>query len=215
MLEEKCKQIAQSQSTERRGFSGQQWQALIVLHETLLEEYHDFFMTSLHPSADEALRKSLEQHQVPIRVWHYGIRIRLKSLFCQLPESLEYTMKFIHLAYSMLILFLETVPAFKETWVEYLGALSRQAVAIQRKGLLDVQIWTRIARQWYNKASTKNPGIGRIQYNLGVVAKTRHCSIAVLLHQISGLFASRPTSQGKHPEPLSPSAAGSKGTQGS
>ena len=49
----------------------------------------------------------------------------LELLRHRLPHSLEHMLAFVYLAYSMMSLLYETVPAFEDTWVECLGDLSR------------------------------------------------------------------------------------------
>jgi hypothetical protein len=171
MVEKKCIDIIKQQHVQESELSHQQWQALIALHRTLLQEHHDFFMASQHPSATLVLRRSSEKYNVPARMWRYGIQTFLDLLHRRLPDSLEHMLTFIYLAYSMLTLLLETVPAFEETWIECLGDLSRYGVVIEERGLLDYEIWVGIARYWYNKAVDKNPDVGRIQHHLGVLAR--------------------------------------------
>ncbi|KAE8354839.1 hypothetical protein BDV28DRAFT_130260 [Aspergillus coremiiformis] len=171
MVEKKCIDIVKQQFVQESDLSHQQWQALIALHRTLLQEHHDFFMASQHPSANLALKKSSEKYNVPARMWRYGIQTFLELLHRRLPGSLEHMLTFIYLAYSILTLLLETVPAFEETWIECLGDLSRYGVVTEERGLVDHEIWVGIARYWYNKAVDKNPDVGRIQHHLGVLSR--------------------------------------------
>ena len=62
---------------------------------------------------------------MPARMWRYGIHSFLELLRHRLPGSLEHMITFTYLAYSMMALFYETVPAFEDTWVECLGDLGR------------------------------------------------------------------------------------------
>ncbi len=48
-----------------------------------------------------------------------------------LPGSLDYILTFIYIAYSIIALLYETVPAFKDTWIECLGDLSRYRMAVK------------------------------------------------------------------------------------
>ncbi|KAF7588023.1 hypothetical protein BBP40_006402 [Aspergillus hancockii] len=190
MVEKKCIDIIKQQHVQESELSHQQWQALIALHRTLLQEHHDFFMASQHPSATLVLRRSSEKYNVPARMWRYGIQTFLDLLHRRLPGSLEHMLTFIYLAYSMLTLLLETVPAFEETWIECLGDLSRYGVVIEERGLLDHEIWVGIARYWYNKAVDKNPDVGRIQHHLGVLA--RPDIIQQLFYYMKSLVTVRP-----------------------
>lgn len=58
---------------------------------------------------------------MPARMWRHGIHAFLEVLRHRLPESLEHMLAFIYIAYSMMALLFETVPAFEDTWVECLG----------------------------------------------------------------------------------------------
>lgn len=71
---------------------------------------------------------------MPARMWRHGIHAFLEVLRHRLPESLEHMLAFIYIAYSMMALLYETVPAFEDTWIECLGTKLPQAVPQQ--GLL-------------------------------------------------------------------------------
>ena len=64
---------------------------------------------------------------------------------------------FIYLAYSMMALLYETVPAFEDTWIECLGDLGRYRMAIEDDDIRDRDVWTGVARHWYSKASDNAP----------------------------------------------------------
>ena len=78
---------------------------------------------------------------------------------------------FVLLAYSMMALLMESVPSFLETWIECLGDLARYRMAIEEADLRDREIWSGVARMWYNKAADRSPKIGRIQHHLAVLAR--------------------------------------------
>jgi hypothetical protein len=61
---------------------------------------------------------------MPARVWRHGIHSLLKLLGKRLPYSLDHVQAFIYLAYSMMILRMESVPSFAEPWIECLGDLA-------------------------------------------------------------------------------------------
>ena len=52
---------------------------------------------------------------------------------------------FIYLAYSMMALLYETVPAFEDTWIECLGDLGRFRVAIEDDDIADREVWAGVA----------------------------------------------------------------------
>jgi hypothetical protein len=63
------------------------------------------------------------------------------------------------------------VPTFKETWIECLGDLARYRMAVEESDMRDREVWSGVARYWYNQAADKNPDIGRIQHHLAVLAR--------------------------------------------
>src|ERR1700743_1792382 len=44
-------------------------------------------------------------------------------------------------------------------------------MAIEEADLRDREIWSNVARMWYNKAADKSPNVGRIQHHLAVLAR--------------------------------------------
>jgi hypothetical protein len=57
---------------------------------------------------------------------------------------------------------MELVPSFKETWIECLGDLARYRMAIEEADLRDREVWSGVARMWYNNATDKSPKVSRI-----------------------------------------------------
>jgi hypothetical protein len=164
-------QIDRQQSATTARLSDEQWQALIALHRTLLHEHHDFFLASQHPSSSPALRRLATKYAMPARMWRHGIHSFLELLRHRLPDSLDHMLAFVYLAYSMMALLMESVPSFEETWIECLGDLARYRMAIEEADLCDREVWSGVARMWYNKAADKSPNIGRIQHHLAVLAR--------------------------------------------
>ena len=175
MVESKCIEVdnAQSaaQSDSSKMLSDEQWQALIALHRTYLNEHHDFFLASQHPAATPALRRLPAKYAMPARMWRHGIHSFLEVLRHRLPASYEHMISFIYLAYSMIALLFETVPAFEETWMECLGDLARYRMAIEDDDIRDREIWAGVSRQWYSKASDKSPTTGRLYHHLAILAR--------------------------------------------
>ncbi|OTA63177.1 hypothetical protein K449DRAFT_421966 [Hypoxylon sp. EC38] len=173
MAESKCIEVdnAYSKQNETHQLSNEQWQALIALHRTLLHEHHDFFLASQHPSASPALRRLASTYAMPARMWRHGIHSFLELLRHRLPDSLEHMLTFIYLAYSMMALLYETVPAFEDTWIECLGDLGRYRMAIEDDDIKDREIWTSVSRHWYSKASDKAPTTGRLYHHLAILAR--------------------------------------------
>ena len=181
MVEAKCvevdgKQAAQAKAMEVEGLkpprlTNEQWQALIALHRTLLHEHHDFFLASQHPSSSLALRRLAAKYAMPARMWRHGIHSFLELLRHRLPHSLEHMLTFIYLAYSIMALLYETVPAFEDTWIECLGDLGRYRMAIEDDDIRDREVWTNVARSWYSKAADKKPTVGRLYHHIAILAR--------------------------------------------
>ncbi|KIW12487.1 hypothetical protein PV08_09764 [Exophiala spinifera] len=171
MVEKKCVEICQQQSQTTNKLSDEQWQALIALHRTLLHEHHDFFLASQHPTASLALRRLPTKYAMPARMWRHGIHSFLELLRPRLPPSLEHMLSFVYLAYQMMGLLMESVPAFHETWIECLGDLARYRMAIEEADIRDRERWSNTARMWYNRAADHSPTTGRIQHHLAVLAR--------------------------------------------
>jgi hypothetical protein len=178
MVEAKCIEVDNKQATlaaaeggSQSRLNNEQWQALIALHRTLLHEHHDFFLASQHPSASPALRRLASKYAMPARMWRHGIHSFLELLRHRLPASLDHMLAFIYLAYSMMALLYETVPAFEDTWIECLGDLGRYRMAIEDDDIRDREVWTGVARHWYSKASDKAPTTGRLYHHLAILAR--------------------------------------------
>ncbi|KAK3365621.1 hypothetical protein B0T24DRAFT_651726 [Lasiosphaeria ovina] len=107
----------------------------IILHRTLLYEYYDFFLAS----------RLVSKYAILARIWRY--------------TSLEYILSFIYLAYSIIALLYETVPAFKDIWIKCLGDLGRYRIAIKDKDIRDREVWI------------SAPITGRLYYYLAILAR--------------------------------------------
>ncbi|EXJ79884.1 hypothetical protein A1O3_08169 [Capronia epimyces CBS 606.96] len=171
MVEKKCVEVCLHQSQSSTKLSNEQWQALIALHRTLLHEHLDFFQATQHPAASPALRRLPTKYAMPARMWRHAIHSFLELLRHLLPQSLEHMLSFVYLAYQMMGLLLEYVPAFHETWIECLGDLARYRMAIEETDMRDRETWANVARMWYNRAADRSPTTGRIQHHLAVLAR--------------------------------------------
>ncbi|KAL9611235.1 MAG: hypothetical protein Q9167_004118 [Letrouitia subvulpina] len=179
MVEAKCIEVDEKQSfatgepdhSKHSKLTDDQWQALIALHKTLLHEHHDFFLASQHPSASPALSRLAAKYSMPARMWRHGIHAFLEVLRHRLPASFDHMLAFLYIAYSMMALLYETVPAFEETWIECLGDLARYRMAIENNDPRDREVWGGVARFWYNKAADKSPKTGRLLHHLGILAR--------------------------------------------
>ncbi|KAL8290867.1 hypothetical protein RB598_006232 [Gaeumannomyces tritici] len=195
MVESRCIDVDSAQTSLPDGqdtskLTDDQWQALISLHRALLHEHHDFFLASQHPSAGPALRRLASKYAMPARMWRHGIHSFLELLRHRLPASSEYMLSFIYLAYSMMALLYETVPAFEDTWIECLGDLSRYRMAIEDDDVHDRNVWTAVSRSWYSKASDKAPTTGRLHHHLAILA--RPDVVAQLFYYLKSLTVAIP-----------------------
>ncbi|KAK8072160.1 hypothetical protein PG996_005508 [Apiospora saccharicola] len=191
MVESKCIEVDNAQKTQTDAkLNNEQWQALIALHRTLLHEHHDFFLASQHPTASSSLRRLGAKYYMPGRMWKHGIHAFLELLRHRLPASLEHMLTFIYLAYSMMALLYETVPAFEATWMECLGDLGRYRMAIEDDDLRDREVWTSVSRRWYSKASDVVSGTGRLYHHLAILARPN--ALQQLFYYSKALSASDP-----------------------
>ncbi len=174
MVESKCIEVDNNQASQADAASklnNDQWQALIALHRTLLHEHHDFFLASQHPSASPALRRLAAKYAMPARMWRHGIHSFLELLRHRLPMSFDHMLTYIYMAYSMVALLYETVPAFQDTWVECLGDLGRYRMFIEND-IFEREVWTGVSRHWYSRASDKAPTTGRLYHHLAILARS-------------------------------------------
>ena len=185
MVEGKCIQVDAKQAALAREeppgtqpkLNNEQWEALIALHRTLLHEQHDFFLALQHPSATLAVRRLAIKYAMPARHWRHGIHCFLELLRNRLPDSLDHMLAFIYLAYSMMTLLYETVPAFEETWIECLGDLGRYRMAIEDDDIRDREVR-------YLKASDRSPETGRLYHHLAILARPNALQQSFLLQII-------------------------------
>jgi hypothetical protein len=100
-------------------------------------------------------------------MWKHGIHAFLEVLRHRRPESQEYMLAFIYLAYQMMSLLLETVPNFTDTWIECLGDLARYRMAIEEDCEIHT-IWGGVAGRWYAMAADRHPVVGRLYHHSGI-----------------------------------------------
>ncbi|EMC98843.1 hypothetical protein BAUCODRAFT_103364, partial [Baudoinia panamericana UAMH 10762] len=169
MVEAKCINIDAAQAADPSSkLDTSQWQALIALHRTLLYEHHDFLMATQHPSATPALRALPTKYAMPARMWKHAIHAFLEVLRHRRPDSQDYMISFIYLAYQMMALLYETVPVFLDTWIECLGDLARYRMAVEEEREAHAQ-WGSVAASWYIKASDRHPQVGRLYHHLAIL----------------------------------------------
>ena len=172
MVEAKCIHIDTAQAHDLTSHLGaEQWQALTALHRTLLYEHHDFLMATQHPSATPALRGLAIKYNMPARMWRHGIHAFLDVLRRRRLESHDYMLAFIHLAYQMMALLYETVPAFLDTWIECLGDLARYRMVIEKEEENHAH-WGSVAAHWYTMAADRRPEVGRLNHHLGILERS-------------------------------------------
>lgn len=107
---------------------------------------------------------------MPARMWRHGIHAFLEVLRHRRPESQDYMLSFVYLAYQMMALLLETVPGFTDTWIECLGDLARYRMAIEEEREAH-STWGGVAARWYTMASDRHPSTGRLYHHLGILER--------------------------------------------
>ncbi|KAL9097512.1 MAG: hypothetical protein Q9165_000408 [Trypethelium subeluteriae] len=190
MVEGKCISVDSMQMSSDQRFTSEHWQALVALHRTLLHEHHDFLLASQHPSANSALQRLAAKYSMPGRMWKHGIHSFLELMRRYLPESREYMIAFILLAYQMMALLYETVPAFVQTWIECLGDLGRYRMAVEDDDFRDRETWGGVARSWYSKAADQSPEIGRLYHHLAILAGPN--ALQKLFYYVKALTCEQP-----------------------
>lgn len=171
LVESKAIEVDNFQSQQQNMLKHEQWQALSLLHRTLIYEHHDFFLATFNPIAQDPLRQLAGKYSMPARLWRHGIHSFLEILRHRLPHSLEHMLTFIYQAYSLMSLLYETVGEFKDTWVECMGDLSRYRMAIEENNRRERETWTRVSRTWYSKASHMNPQAGRLYHHIAILSR--------------------------------------------
>lgn len=60
---------------------------------------------------------------------------------------------------------------FRRAHAPYLGDLGRYRMAIEDDEPKDREVWSNVAKFWYNKASDKTPKVGRLYHHLAILAR--------------------------------------------
>jgi hypothetical protein len=144
---------------------------LVALHRNLLYDHHDFFLALQHPLAGPALHWLAIKYYMPARMWRHAIHSFLELLRHSLPQSLKHMLAFLNLAYGMLTLLYETVPAFKDTWTKCLSDFGRYQIIIADRDMPARETWASVARFWYGKTDDKHPRVGWLYYHLAFLAR--------------------------------------------
>lgn len=156
MAESKCVEVDEELGPPHQlKLNNEQWQLLIQLHETLLEEHLYFLQALQHPSASPASNDFSQTIQS--RMWRHGIWTFLERLQEGLPESHEHMLTFLYIAYRLMALFYETVPRFRDTWMDYLECLSLYFVSVKADDVEDREHWATVVRYWYDKRTLPEP----------------------------------------------------------
>ena len=174
MVEARCIDIDERQATavriDKPGLKNDEWQSLIALHKQLLHEHHEFFLASQHPSAAPSMDRMASKYAMPARMWHHGIQTFLEVLRHRLTDSLKHMLAFIYIAYSMMALLYETVPAFEDTWIECPVDPGRYQVKIEDDNPRDREVWKNVAKFRYEPGSDKTPQVGRLYHHFAFLA---------------------------------------------
>jgi hypothetical protein len=166
MVESKCIKVDTKVAKQEDGMQGEviptltddQWQALFALHRTLLHEHHDFFLGSRHPSPPSPPQRLASKHIMVAR-WRRVISYFLELLRHRLPDSHDHMLALLYLDYSMMVLLHEAVDQFGKMWLECLGDLSRNRLAIEKTDddIPNMEALSNVAKFWYSKAVRKLP----------------------------------------------------------
>jgi len=133
---------------------------------------------------------------MPARMW-YHIHRFLVMLGYHLSSSQEHLLGFISLAYSMMTLLYETVPAFQDIWIECLGHLACYRMAMEDVKC-DWEVWLNTAMSWYRHL----PNFGRLNilqelFSRGVTRPfiSGRVPVVTVFDPIPNVFSSQPVGQ--------------------
>lgn len=189
-LEAICTQQIAHYQQNNTSITPEQCVSLVELHKATIYEFSDFFLATQHPVAahSRTLRECCLKYNMPQRLW-----LRVNSLFgllrAHLPDLREHMTRFVSLSFSLYTVLYENAPVFDSTWSECLGDVARYGMASDI-GLEERCIWAGASRMWYLRAADLDPGAGRLQHHLAILAMTE--PMAQLFHFIKGLCAATP-----------------------
>ncbi|ODV65761.1 hypothetical protein HYPBUDRAFT_153913 [Hyphopichia burtonii NRRL Y-1933] len=139
---------------------------------TLLDNYYDFLITALKPSANQNQFKTgksiVDLYKIPRRMWVYGIVGFLEVLKNIITIFQDHEICLCFIAFCFNIISNLTDPAFEMEgwWCEKLGDLSRMAIALYSSRFID---WKISAEYWYSIAMKTLYGHGKIYYHMCTV----------------------------------------------
>lgn len=139
---------------------------------TLLNNYYDFLITALKPTANTTQFKTgkniVDLYKIPRRMWVYGIVGFLEVLKNIMSIFLDHEIFMCFIAYCFSIVSNLTDPALESEgwWCEKLGDLSRMAIALYSSRFID---WKISAEYWYAVAMKTMYGHGKIYYHMCTV----------------------------------------------
>jgi hypothetical protein len=90
------------------------YKVLISFGRTLLNQHYQFLAAVQHPSRTPAIRQLPAKYDIPARLYRHGIYDFVELFMVRLPESFDYMLWYIYLAYPMMLLILETALNFKD-----------------------------------------------------------------------------------------------------
>ena len=163
----------ESYEPRRVEVKNEQWQSLSRLQKQIRQEHHDIFLASKHPSASAAMTRPAAKYSMPARMRCRGIHAIFEVLRHRLPEPLEHMLAFIYIAYSMMALLYESVPAIENIWIDNLGGLGRYRMPCNDDQLRSRKTWSQVAKYWYSEASEKTANVERLSHHLVIFTQTR------------------------------------------
>jgi casein kinase I homolog HRR25 len=145
---------------DRQEISETLWMVLARDHTSVLNKFYDFFLAT----NDSVM---VDTKYVDI-MWQNVIMDLANLMHRNLTTSREHIHMFLESSYRMMVLLVETVPALKALWIEYLGHLSHARMVVS--GSSEKVIYRGLARDWFTKAADLNPNAGYLQYYISCTA---------------------------------------------
>ena len=187
-VEEACSQKSECLLCESPDVSLKEIQELISLVWFLLHLHLEIFQMSESQCVGFALKQFPEKHEMPQRMWQYGIG-PLLDLLRENPDSFEESVNFQAQSYEMMGELMEIAPAFRHIWIDCLGHLARFRLAIH-VDTEDFMVWAGRAEKWYLQVSARQPNEGRPHHHLAIVSLSD--IVKQLFHHTKSLLSVEP-----------------------
>lgn len=196
-VEDECIESVSKFSEKQGSISKDEWNELLILHQTALYEFCDFFFATRHPVAakSEKLKNVITKYSMPARLWRHAIYRLLDLMRKHLSESQVYIHRFIGLAFNMITVLYENTQDLSDVWAECLGDLARFRMAIESDLTEDRALYLGIAKYWYRRSIDLDPGVGQRYHHISILS--RPALLEQLFNYTKSLCSTKPFATSK------------------